>query len=264
MEPKRFMDDGSTGFERDLLAAARHDEPPSGALLRGAAVLGLAASSASITATTAGSASAASAKAGSAIIGSASIAKWLGIGAAVGLVTTSGVRVATDPEILTALTHRTSQTESAPHRATPASNVPTPVAPAPAAEAPATSPKSVAVLPDVIAIAPKPRAISSIPLDPNGGSAPTAPSPPSLAKEVDALERARSALLAHRPNDVFRALDDYKAARRTSVLEAEAELLRIEALLQSGQQQAAKRLAEKALEREPNGAHAARLREIVR
>ena len=116
MEPKRLMDGGGSGFERDLLAAARHDEPPSGALIRSAALLGLAASSASITATTAGTASAAGAKAGSAIVGSISIAKWIGIGAAVGLVTTSGVRVATDPELRTALTHPGSHTESAPRR----------------------------------------------------------------------------------------------------------------------------------------------------
>jgi len=84
-----------------------------------------------------------------------------------------------------------------------------------------------------------------------------------LAAEVSALERARQALLAHRSKDVFRALDEYAAARKTTVLEAEAELLRIEALLQSGHRRAAVELARKALARTPNGPHAARLREIV-
>jgi prolyl-tRNA editing enzyme YbaK/EbsC (Cys-tRNA(Pro) deacylase) len=70
-------------------------------------------------------------------------------------------------------------------------------------------------------------------------------------------------LLLHRPSDALRALDDYGAARKTSVLVAEAQLLRVEALLQAGKREAAVRLAERALEQSPNGSHAARLREIV-
>src|SRR5690242_7121834 len=112
MEPTRLIDDG--GFEKELLEAARRDGPPEGALLRSAALFGLVTSSASIAATTAGTASAASAKATSAVLGSASLAKWLGIGAAVGLVTTSGARIVSDPEILNALAPRKAPVVNAP------------------------------------------------------------------------------------------------------------------------------------------------------
>jgi len=260
MEPTRLID--GNGFERELLEAARTDVPNAGAWLRSAAALGLAASSASVAATTAGTASAAGAKAGAAVLGSISIAKWMGIGAAVGLVASSGARLATDPELVRALTEPN----------TPATNVPAPAATKPRAEvalrrppaaeevrpaesfAPSDEPKAVET--------PKVRASSAAPAEP-----PRAPeaqaAPPSLAAEVDSLERARRALLAHRPNDVFRALDQYGAERQTSVLEAEAELLRVEALLQAGQSRAAARIARSAVEKTPNGPHAARLREIA-
>jgi hypothetical protein len=264
MEPTRLMDGDGDGFERELLEAARRDRPPSGALLRGAAVLGLAASSASITATTAGTASAAGAKAGSAALGSASLAKWLGIGAAVGIVTTSGARIVSDPEILTAFTHRDVPPTSAP-LTTPSRRVPS----APALGAPAselhesTAPDPVAPAAPMAQTAPKPRTAQTAPTDVTDTPASKVDAPPSLAAEVSALERARRALLAHRPKDVFRALDEYAAARQTSVLKAEAELLRIEALLQSGQRSAAAEAARKALARAPNGPHAGRLREIA-
>lgn len=266
MEPTRLMDGDGDGFERELLEAARRDRPPAGALLRGAAVLGLAASSASITATTAGTASAASAagaKASGAVIGSASLAKWLGIGAAVGLVTTSGARIVSDPEILTALTHRNATAKSAPPAAGARRMAVAPVVATPpreAIEATATDPVAneapLAQTPSKVRSAP-------VPVEPTESHASKAAASPSLAAEVSALERARRSLLAHRPNEVFRALDEYSAARQTSVLEAEAELLRIEALLQAGQRSRAVNAARKALARTPNGPHAVRLREIA-
>ena len=264
MEPTRLIDGGGDGFERELVEAARRDGPPAGALLRSAAVLGLATSSASIATTTAGTASAAGAKASGAALGSASLAKWLGIGAAIGLVTTSGARIVSDPEILTALTQRktpaASPAFSTDSRRTPAAGMPG----APTREAQeATQPDSVAPSAPVAQVAPKSHAAPAVAMEPGEPPAAKAALSPSLAAEVSALERARRALLIHRPNDVFRALDEYSAARQTSVLEAEAELLRIEALLQSGQRGEAVELAKKALAKAPNGPHAGRLREIV-
>jgi len=87
--------------------------------------------------------------------------------------------------------------------------------------------------------------------------------PPSLAAEIRALGRARQALLSHAPSDALGALEEYQSIRRTTVLDAEAELLRIEALLQGGYPEGAKSLAERSLERTPNGPHAARLRQII-
>lgn len=262
MEPTRLIDGEDDGFERELLRAARRDGPPAGALLRGAAVLGLATSSASITATTAGTASAAGAKASTAALGSASLAKWLGIGAAVGLVTTSGARIVSDPEILAALTRPNEVTKSAPPslgsrtRAAPVIDAP----PREASETPVLDP--VAPVAPLLQVPSKTRSVPAVPAEPAESPA-SKTALPSLAAEVSALERARRHLLAHRPNDVFRALDDYAAARHTSVLEAEAELLRIEALLQSGQTTQAVDAARRALKRTPNGPHAQRLREIA-
>jgi hypothetical protein len=264
MEPTRLTDGDGDGFERELLEAARRDRPPAGALLRGAAVLGLAASSASITATTAGTASAAGAKASGAALGSASLAKWLGIGAAVGIVTTSGARIVSDPEILTVLTRRDAAAQSAPlttgSRPVPAAPM---VAAPPRETDEVTPPDSVEPAAPMTQTQSKTRVLPTLPVEPAESPASKAAASPSLAAEVSALERARRSLLAHRPNDVFRALDEYAAARQTSVLAAEAELLRIEALLQSGQRSRAVELARKTLARAPNGPHAARLREIV-
>jgi hypothetical protein len=258
------MDGDGDGFERELLEAARRDRPRAGAVLRGAAVLGLAASSASITATTAGTASAAGAKASGAVLGSASLAKWLGIGAAVGLVTTSGARIVSDPEILTALVHQNPTTKSAPVAEGSRRAAPTPVIAVPAHEPSEPTPPDVVGQETSLTPAPaKAHNVAAVPVEATESPASKATAPPSLAAEVSALERARRSLLAHRPNEVFRALDEYAAARKTSVLEAEAELLRIEALLQSGQQRRAIEAARKALNQAPNGPHAARLREIA-
>lgn len=260
MDPTRLIDGEGDGFERELLGVARRDGPPSGAVARSAAVLGLAAS-VSISATTAGTASAAGAKATGATFGALSLAKWVGIGAAVGVVTTAGVRLASDPEIVAHLLKRDTPAVTVPAHQASKATIPVLEQPVPAIEPEtAGTPAPAAAIPSAPAAALKPRPLVA----PLAEPAPTEPAPPSLAAEVGALDRARRALLEHRPSGALRALDDYSAARRTSVLEAEAELLRAEALLQAGQRSAAAELAQRALEHAPNGPHAVRLREIAR
>jgi len=85
----------------------------------------------------------------------------------------------------------------------------------------------------------------------------------SLASEVSLLARARRALFAGRADASLKALETYEHDPGNAVLRAEAELLRIEALVRKGNLAAARALAKRSLEREPNGPHARRLREIA-
>jgi len=182
-----------------------------------------------------------------------------------GLVVTSGLQYATDPTLRAAL--------SGHHESAPTKIGETPHA-APKPERALPSPaRELRAAPDV-AVAEGPQAAPE--REPHG-SHPTPPAPAaaaeaeatelprvaSLSVELSLIEEARRALLAHDPAGVTRALDAYAAAPRTGVLQAEAELLRIEALVQRGNVTAAKAQAARALAVAPNGPHAARLREIA-
>jgi hypothetical protein len=67
----------------------------------------------------------------------------------------------------------------------------------------------------------------------------TPPRQPELAAEVALLERARRALVEKRAEEVLRVLGIYDASPKTGVLDSEAEMLRIEALLRLGHRVAA-------------------------
>jgi hypothetical protein len=66
----------------------------------------------------------------------------------------------------------------------------------------------------------------------------------SLAPEVKLLDRARAALLAEDPYSALRVLDEYGNAKRSGILDPEAAVLRIRALLDLGQRKAAATLAQ--------------------
>jgi hypothetical protein len=277
MDPTRLLEEDDTHFEARLLRTARRDDPPPEAMNRAAVALGLGVSaSAAATATATAVAKAATGHVAAAhtvgTLGAASLAKWVGIGVMSGLVVTGGVRYASDPLLRASLGHgsaaaanvaaaeRTVKTRDSAARLRAEERVPEEPA---RAVAPSLSPETEA--------ARAPLAAPRVPHAPgSSGAAEAAGASPngsahvaSLSSELVVLERARRALVAHDPDAVLRELGTYISMPHTAVLEAEAEMLAIEALVQRGDTAKAAARAARALETPQNGPHAARLREIV-
>jgi outer membrane protein assembly factor BamD (BamD/ComL family) len=78
------------------------------------------------------------------------------------------------------------------------------------------------------------------------------------------LKRARAALRAGEAGRAIALLDDHSRQRSSSALEAEATLLRIEALAQLGSRREASELAARFLRAYPNSALADRARSFTR
>jgi hypothetical protein len=76
--------------------------------------------------------------------------------------------------------------------------------------------------------------------------------PPTLADELDVLQRARSALGGGDPARALGELDRYDRVLRGRKLQSEATLLRIEALSRAGQAEQAAQLARRFIESNPN------------
>ena len=77
------------------------------------------------------------------------------------------------------------------------------------------------------------------------------------------LERARRALASGSASTALMELDTYEQSARARALGTEATVLRVEALLQSGQRTSAVALAQRLLAAQPRGPHASRLRSVV-
>ena len=149
-------------------------------------------------------------------------------------------------------------------------DAPTPVKVAPSAlNAPAAEVKN-APLPvaPAEAAAPAPLALEDLPTLPSVASATgTAPSSKqaqgSLADEVAQLQKAKLALKGGSPAQALAELATYAQRFPRPMLGAEAAVLRIEALSQSGDGARAKTLAEGFLAKNPNSPYAARLRSLT-
>lgn len=86
----------------------------------------------------------------------------------------------------------------------------------------------------------------------------------ALAREVAQIDAARRALVSSDPEAALSELAAYEQSRRLGVLDREALLLRIDALLQQQKFSEARGLAYQYLERFSGDAHAPRLRELLR
>lgn len=115
------------------------------------------------------------------------------------------------------------------------------------------APSAVGVLPPV-APEPEPQASAAKP-EPERA--------PSLAVEIATIDRARRALRGQDPRAALSVLDEYQRKVTTRVLETEALLLRIDALVQLGDRRAASALARQVISRQPQGRYADRLRELA-
>jgi hypothetical protein len=90
-----------------------------------------------------------------------------------------------------------------------------------------------------------------------------AESPSGLASEISLLDRARSALDGGDTNAALAALDEHGAKYDTGALAEEAELLRLEALVQRGQTAAALGQGRAFLAAHPRSPHTGRVRRLM-
>ena len=85
----------------------------------------------------------------------------------------------------------------------------------------------------------------------------------TLSAEVAALERAHAALAAHDAAGALQALDQYEAAFPSGRLASEEIVLRVQALLARGDEDAASALAERFFAGHPDSSYVSRLRDLL-
>jgi hypothetical protein len=241
-DPTRLVERGANDVELALLRAGVADEPSRRAIQRAAAALGLAAG---IGATAPGAVAASTA-------GQAGLWTTLKVVGA-GLLVTGGLAVGAAqlfgegpaPQQRTLAP----QAESPPRATGRQAAKPTAAQdPADMAAAPRTEVPKRIEQPAATDVKPSTRSGSAV--GRNGAS---------IAEETAMIDAARRQLGAKNPTGALRQLDAYRAKFSRGMLAQEATLLRVEALAQSGNRAAARQLARRQLERNPNSQYARRL-----
>jgi hypothetical protein len=257
-DPRRLLEEVGDGPA--LLRSACHDQPPAGGKARLLATIGVAAGATTATAT----ATAAGATAGTATAGATTTLVLAGkvvvLGLAVAAVAAGAVEVArpkappaSKPAV--AMAAPTVSSAVAIHevdlaRPTPAPELPSAPTPVSAAPAPIDAP-------------PRPARESSP--APVTTTAPAgAPSDNPLASELSFIDVARGALARGEPADALTALNAYdlRFFQRPRLAE-EAAVLRIEALVDLGRTDEARRVADRFLRADPASPYAKRVRSLV-
>jgi hypothetical protein len=226
-DPKRLLEEVS-GFEAELLRAGRSDALPERSASAIAAALGV--SQPAAAASTLGIASKA-----------AAFKTWL---AAAGLTAAGALSLWAGIELLSG---------HAPA-----------AAPQPRLEAREQVPAEV--VRDVEPPAPAETAEKSEPASPKAtarGRVPAAPEVDTLPRELELIDRARSALARGDAPFALSLLNEYSTRFPKPHLRAESTVLRIEALVVRGQNDAALRVGREFLAREPNGPYARRVRSLL-
>lgn len=260
-ELKRLLDSDGDEVERALLDSAVHDRPPRRAGQKTLAALGIggglvASSTGAATASAAAKATAASATHVAAAtggkVGLGVLVKWVGI-ATVGGVATFGVvehaRQPAEPPPMAAVTIApvARQAQAAAQRVAAAG------ADDPRAET-ETPAEPEAERDDDTAAAGEPQAeATGTVVQPDAG----------LGAEVRRLDQARSAMQSGQPAAALSALQAYEREFPRGSLGPEAQVLQIEALVQSGRGAEARSAAERFLARYPSSPHARRVRSLV-
>jgi hypothetical protein len=268
-EPKRLSESSDNNLERVLLRAGRAQAS------RGARQRALVAATAALATTGLATGTAA---AGGALVkgGSAFGLKWIGVAAFVGLgaVTTvavvegrhtappTAVHPVDDPVTVAPAAQRVTGEPAAtitgsvevpvevPAVTTVEAPVDAPIQPQPSAASPLPAPRSVPA-PTAVAV---PRAV------PADSGTTTASSIPA---ELATLDQARTAMAAGNPGRALAILDDYAMRFPHGSMASEATVLRIEALVKSGNPQGAQRVADSFLKFNPQSPYAARIRSLV-
>ena len=235
----RLLDEqGTDPLEADLLRLARSEGPSGESRRRILAGLGVAVAAGTV------SQSSAAASKGAASVASRSALKW-GI---FGSVLVGAAAVA-----LLVTRHPAPKASPSPANPAVATALPAPV-PSPALAAPAATADSTPVT--------KLEDLPTLP-DSSATDAARAAAAPSLADEVAAIKSAKGALAAGNAAQSLRELDAYKTHFPHGRLAQEASVVRIEALLKSGNQAAANTLADRFLAAHADSPYAARVHTLI-
>lgn len=283
--PTRLLDGPGDAYTRGLLQSAVLDEPDDSALDR--ALLGLASVSAPVAALLATKDGASLGVSGSALSAShvaangiplggkassiAIIVKWLGIGAVGGIVTAGGLVYVAEkierPSAVSATLPRPEESRVQRSALEPAHAATETRASEDLAQAQATEPSIPKSVPFKRRSGPVDDAtpIASIAgfAPSSTGAAATSRGASPLGAEVEQLDRARQALARGDTAGALRALDAYAASPRTGVLDREAMIVRIDALVSSGQKPRAVELARRYLAEFPGDPHARQLTDLA-
>jgi hypothetical protein len=230
-------------FERALLSSAESDAGSNLALKRALAAF----STAALVST--GSVAASAASASGATLTALSVAKWAGIGALVGGLGMSAASVAVhnagktrspaaSAQVRVLATASPRSVERGPERQT---SSPPALSP-PLVEQPAEPPLSV---PARAKVTPAPERAEG------------------LEAELAELQPARSALNAQDPDKALLLLERFQQSFPRAALGPEASLLRLEALVESGQIESARRLSQRLLQSQSEGPYADRVRALL-
>jgi hypothetical protein len=238
-----------------MVRAAAVEQPPSnlsGQILAGlglgAAVTGTTGTAAGSVATTTLAGKGVGASSPSAL--GALVLKWLAVGTVGGVVAAAGLDAAFskgDVAMDRAIGARPVQ----PARPTATAIVDQAVAAAPSSEPRPVTAASPATEAAPIEKAPSPRPPSLVPSADAG-----------LREELRLIDSARAALAAGKPERALRELAAYGDVSVTGILDREARVLRIEALVKSGDLRQARLLADAYQAAYPNDLHARRLRDL--
>jgi hypothetical protein len=288
--PRRLVESVHDDFELSVLRSAELDQPPPAVFTTTARLLGLSAAMVGTwSGTAAAGAGAASSVTGAAVAGAAKwgglfVAKYIGIGLAGGVVVLGAVGGVTSvlhgptsaPDPSSAPMPSIRSREGAP--ATRAPHTPAPQAPtdtarvAPATSGRATARARTAFSPDALASTDP---LTQAPAEPpvvgfelaEEALANARPSTGdrslSLAQEVALLDQARHAVRQRSPGQALLQLDAYSRLAPRGALLTEANVLRVEALVQVGRRSEAIALARQIIGQAPGSRHAARLRSLV-
>lgn len=238
-DPDRLVEDGASDFERQLLRAWHQERPSERAHHAALAVAGISTASKS-TAAMKAIAGSASPKATLAL----GVAKWLGIGFLMGVVTS-----------VAALHYAASPTHPAPRMRweKPATRRP--------ASGQVEAPTTAVVAADA-SVRPPTGPTHSIRTPASTPRRPVASTEGSLGPEMAAIDGARTALRSKQPEQALERLAEYQQRFPNGVLAQEAQVLRIEALMQQGKRSDARRQACQFLNAHPDSPHAERLEEL--
>jgi hypothetical protein len=235
-ELRRWSEEGATADEMALVEASRRERAPSSARARTLKALGIAAAvTSAATSTTVAATTAAAAKGGLSVLTKVLVISLVGGGIVAGGLAVRASRQTVMPS---------SRQVVAPAAAT-----------------------RLAVVAPSNAVLPAPSASSAIDSRSRPG-APARPTPAAstddrLSREVVALELAHKALTAHNPEAALRLLNRYRAQFPSGVLASEEIVLRVQALLASGDRAGAQALADGYSAAHPDSPYARRLEDLV-
>jgi hypothetical protein len=267
--PERLLESAKHGYTRVLLRSAVLDEPDDAAFHRMVAGLSTVAGlGAAETVAFAGSSAAAH---GAAIEAAARtsftslVLKWLGLGAVAGLATAGGatyvVESSSTPSPLAASVAQVARAAQRSAGARPGSQSDFRQIDDQRQSTPGERTVDTARAHDVKSRPGVGPATGNEPYAAPAGS--LAARSNALVAEVTELDRARKALARKNATAALRALDAYSAVRRTGVLDREATIIRIDALVAAGQKARAAELARRYVAEFPRDPHLRRLEPLL-